>query len=312
MAEEYPNTFAELEKRFRSDQDCYNYLIRLRWPSGFVCSKCGGSSSWKMSNGLLLCSSCRHQQSVLAGTVLERSHLPIKTWFRAMWYICASKNGVSALNLKQTLSLASYNTAWLCLHKLRRAMVRPGRSLLSGDVEVDETYIGAPQEGKRGRGAYGKRLVFVAVEKKDQRIGRIRMMEIPNARGVSLKGAVESCVAEGSTLLTDGWDGYDWAKPPTYARQKENEVRDEVAECILPNCHLVISLFKRWMGGTLQGSLGADHLQDYLNEFVFRFNRRSSRSRGLLFYRLSEQIMATAPNPRSTIIRGGKQDVVVG
>jgi len=191
-------------------------------------------------------------------------------------------------------------------------MIRPGRSMLSGVVEVDETYIGAPQEGKRGRGAYGKRLVFVAVEKKGRKIGRIRMMEIPDASGLSLKESVESSIVQGSTLLTDGWSGYDWARPPTYWHQKENDVDEEVADCVLPECHLVISLFKRWMGGTLQGSLGADHLQDYLNEFVFRFNRRTSRSRGLLSYRLAEQIMATAPNPRASIIRGGKQDVVDG
>jgi len=191
-------------------------------------------------------------------------------------------------------------------------MIRPGRSMLSGVVEVDETYIGAPQEGKRGRGAYGKRLVFVAVEKKGRKIGRIRMVEIPDASGLSLKGSVESSIVQGSTLLTDGWSGYDWAKPPAYWHQKENDVNEEVADCVLPECHLVISLFKRWMGGTLQGSLGADHLQDYLNEFVFRFNRRTSRSRGLLFYRLAEQIMVTAPNPRTTIIRGGRQDVVDG
>lgn len=312
MAKEYPDTFAELEKRFKTERDCYDYLIHLRWPSGFVCTKCGGSDHWRMSNGLFLCSKCRHQQSVLAGTVLEKTHLPIKTWFRAMWYICSSKNGISALDLKQTLSLSSYDTAWMCLHKLRRSMVRTGRSLLDGTIEVDETYIGAPQEGKRGRGAYGKRLVFVAAEKKNKKIGRIRMLAIPNASGSSLQNAVLSCISEGATILTDGWSGYDWIKPPKYIRQKENNIVGEVADCVLPNCHLVISLFKRWMGGTLQGSLGADHLQDYLNEFVFRFNRRTSKSRGLLFYRLSEQVMATSPNPRSTIIRGGHQDVVVG
>ena len=323
---EYPHTFAELEKRFKSDADCYDYLMGLRWPNGFVCPKCGSNHYWKMSNGLLLCAGCRRQQSVLAGTVLHRSHLPIKVWFRAMWYICASKTGVSALNLQQCLGIASYNTAWLCLHKLRRAMVHPGRTALSGTVEADETYLGAPQEGKRGRGAFGKRIVFVAVEtkkvekkskKKDEVdkvtiIGRIRLLEIPDASAASLRPAVISCISEGSTVSTDGWSGYDWMQKSGYTRLKVNEIDEPVAECVLPKCHLVISLFKRWMGGTLQGNLGADHLQDYLNEFVFRFNRRTSSSRGLLFYRLAELIMGTTPNPRSTIIGGGHQHLGAG
>ena len=205
-------------------------------------------------------------------------------------------------------------------------MVRPGRSLLSGSVEADETYIGAPQEGKRGRGAFGKRIVFVAVEtKKTEKkrkkkedegmvttIGRIRLLEIPDASAESLHPAVVSCISEGSTISTDGWSGYDWMQKSGYTRRKVNEIDEPVAECVLPQCHLVISLFKRWMGGTLQGSIGSDHLQDYLNEFVFRFNRRTSMSRGLLFYRLAELIMGTAPNPRSTIIGGGRQHLGAG
>ena len=267
-----------------------------------------------MDRGLFLCSSCRSQHSVMAGTLFHRSHLPIKMWFRAMWCICASKSGTSALNLQRTLRLGSYNTAWLCLHKLRRSMVRPGREKLSGTVEADETYIGAPQEGKPGRGAYGKRLVFVAVERKGARMGRIRMECIPDASGDSLQVATRNNIESGTVVRTDGWGGYNWmgkASSP-YSRIKVNEIDEEVAECVLPKCHLVISLFKRWLLGTLQGSMGKDHLEDYLNEFVFRFNRRTSRSRGLLFRRLAEMAVAAAPNPRASIIGGGHQDVVVG
>ena len=267
-----------------------------------------------MDRGLFLCSSCRSQHSVMAGTLFHRSHLPIKMWFRAMWCICASKSGVSALNLQHTLRLGSYNTAWLCLHKLRRAMVRQGREKLSGTVEADETYIGAPQEGKPGRGAYGKRLVFVAVERKGAKMGRIRMECIPDATGDSLQVATRNNIESGTVVRTDGWGGYNWMEKASspYNRIRVNEIDEEVAECVLPKCHLVISLFKRWLAGTLQGSMGKDHLEDYLNEFVFRFNRRTSRSRGLLFRRLAEMAVAAAPNPRASIIRGGHQDVAVG
>ena len=227
-----------------------------------------------------------------------------------MWCICASKSGVSALNLKHTLGIGSYNTAWLCLHKLRRAMVRPGRELLSGIVEADETYVGAPQEGKPGRGAYGKRLVFVAVERKGKGIGRIRMQCIANASGEALQAAVTSTIEPRSSIKTDGWSGYNWMGKSDYRREKVNDVDEEVADGVLPKCHLVISLFKRWMAGTLQGNIGRDHLGDYLNEFVFRFNRRTSRSRGLLFHRLAGLAMAASPNPRTSIIGGGTQDVV--
>lgn len=299
----------------------------LRWPNGFVCPKCGSNRYWKTGDGLLLYAGCRRRQSVLAGTVLRRSRLPIKVWFRAMWYICAGKTGVSALNLRQCLGIAGYNTAWLCLRKLRGAMIHPGRTALSGTVEADETYLGAPQEGRRGRGAFGKRIVFVAVEtkkaerkskKKDEAekttiIGRIRLLEIPDASAASLRPAVVSCISEGSTVSTDGRSGYGRMRKSGYTGLKANEIDEPVAECVLPRRRLVISLFERWLGGTLQGNPGADHLRDYLNEFVFRFNRRTSSSRGLLFYRPAELIMGTTPpGPRSTIIGGGHQHLMAG
>ena len=255
-----------------------------------------------MSRSKILCRTCRHQQSVLAGTVFQDTHLPLKTWFRAMWLICASKNGVSALNLQRSLGLRSYNTAWLCLHKLRRAMVRPGRNLLKGVVETDETYIGGPAEGKCGRGAFGKRIVLVAVERDGRRVGRIRLLEIPNVQLPTLENAVSRLVEPGSTVVTDGWTGYNSLSGKGYTRIIEAEDSGELSEIALPKCHLVVSLLKRWMLGTLQGSVGAEHLQDYLNEFTFRFNRRTSRSRGLLFQRLLEMSVQTTPNPRKTIV----------
>lgn len=292
----------ELEQRFSSPDDCRDYLFGLRWPNGYVCSQCGNSESWKMSNGLILCKRCRGQQSVLAGTIFHRTHMPLPMWFRAMWYVCAQKNGVSALSLQRALNLKSYNTAWLCLQKLRRAMVRPGRDRLSGEIEVDEAYVGGKHVGKRGRGAFGKQIVFVSVEKKAEAMGRIRLVCIPDVSCVTLRSAILETIEDNATIYSDGWSGYAGLSKSGYTHKIVDKSTQELSEELLPKCHLVISLLKRWILGTFQGCVGAGHLQDYLNEFTFRFNRRSSRSRGKLFYRLAEQSVATQPNDRSKII----------
>jgi transposase-like protein len=301
---DYPISMAALERAFPTREACVDYLASVRWsaPDGFVCPRCKGTKAWRMENGLWLCAACRKQQSVLAGTVFQDTHLPMQTWFRAMWYLCANKNGMSAQNLQRLLGLRSYNTAWLCLHKLRRAMVRPGRDRLTGPVEVDECYIGGPKEGRRGRGAFGKQIVFVAAEVRGRKIGRIRLSRIPGVSGAALVEAVSETVVEGATVRTDGWDGYNGIVQKGYGRQIAVKNDGELADVVLPRCHLVVSLLKRWVLGTLQGNVGAEHLQDYLNEFTFRFNRRTSKSRGLLFYRLAELAVATSPVPRSAIV----------
>lgn len=308
--DDYPTSMTGLENRFAAQAACLGYLAALRWPSGYVCPCCASVTAWKMENGLILCAGCRRQQSVLAGTVFQDSHMPLPTWFRAMWYVCANKNGMSAQNLQRLLGLRSYNTAWLCLHKLRRAMVRSGRECLSGIVEADETYVGGPREGKRGRGAFGKQIVFIAAEVRGHKIGRIRLSHIPDVSGATLGRAVLDSVTVGTIVRTDGWKGYNGVAAGGYKHEVVVESADELADITLPKCHLVISLLKRWILGTLQGNVGKDHLQDYLNEFTFRFNRRSARNRGLLFYRLAQLAVATAPNPRATIVP--PQDVAVG
>ena len=160
--EDYPRTIMELEQRFSSDEACRQYLFDLRWPCGFSCPRCGHHVAWHMSRHLYLCASCRFQVSVTAGTIFQDTRKPLTLWFRAMWGVTSQKLGISALGLKRELGLGSYRTAWTWLHKLRRAMVRPGRDRLSGTVEVDEIYIGGVKKGKRGRGADGKALVLVA------------------------------------------------------------------------------------------------------------------------------------------------------
>ena len=308
--EEYPTSMTGLEQRFAAQEACLGYLATLRWPSGFVCPSCSSAKAWRMENGLILCADCRRQQSVLAGTVFQDSHMPLPTWFRAMWHICANKNGMSAQNLQRLLGLRSYNTAWLCLHKLRRAMVRSGRERLSGIIEADETYVGGPREGKRGRGAFGKQIVFIAAEVRGHKIGRIRLSHIPGVSGATLVPAVSEAVTAGATVRTDGWKGYNGVTAGGYKHEVAAENADELADIVLPKCHLVISLLKRWILGTLQGNVGKDHLQDYLNEFTFRFNRRNAKNRGLLFYRLAQLAVVTAPNPRSKIVP--PQDIVAG
>ena len=164
LEEDYPRTLAELEARFSSEQDCRDYLFRLRWPEGFGCSRCRETKAWPLRTGRWQCASCGHQISVTAGTIFQDTRTPLTVWFRAMWWVTSQKNGVSALGLQRVLGLGSYQTAWAWLHKLRRAMVRPGRDRLSGKVEVDETYLGGLEEGVRGRQTDSKALIVVAAQ----------------------------------------------------------------------------------------------------------------------------------------------------
>jgi len=226
-------------------------------------------------------------------------------WFRAMWYVTSQKNGASALGIQRVLGLGSYQTAWTWLHKLRRAMIRPDRDRLAGWIEVDETYFGGLEEGRKGRGHVDKALIVLAVQADGQRIGRIRMRCIPDASAESLHAFVKDCVEPGSTIHTDGWQGYSGLEKEGY----DHEVtyrgpKPAQASKLLPRVHRVVSLLKRWLLGTHQGGISHEHLDYYLDEFTFRFNRRRSGSRGKLFYRLAQQAVATPPEPYRMIIRG--------
>jgi transposase-like protein len=202
----------------------------------------------------------------------------------------SEKNGVSALGLQRELGLKRYETAWEMLQNLRRAMVRPGRESLAGEVEVDETYVGGAKPGKRGRGAEGKQLVAIAAEKNGKKIGRIRMQRISSAEAKELEGFVRIHIQETSVVETDGWRGYLGLTRLGYRHRRIKGEAVGIDE-LMPRIHLVASLLKRWLLGTHQGRVERDHLDAYLDEFTFRFNRRSSRSRGKLFRRLLEQAM---------------------
>ena len=306
--------------QFVSEDDCVRYLFQIRWPDGFVCLSCGAKGTfWTTERYKLKCTKCRKKHSLLSGTVFHRTHTPLLTWFRIMWHICLQKNGCSALSVQRSLGL-SYPTAWLCLHKLRRAMVRNDQDLLSGEIEVDECYVGGVREGRRGRGAEGKSIVMVVAERrmleKTGRMifGRIRLKCIPNVSGETLCGAIKALVAPGATIYTDGWGGYTGLASAGYphvvykqagrGRTIPSGEGDDVGEdSSLPLCHRAISLLKRWILGTLQGSLGKDHIQDYLNEFTFRFNRRSSKSRGMLFWRLVQMSVTHQPTTHKEITK---------
>lgn len=304
MIEDYPRTQLELEQRFGTVQSCRDYLSALRWPSGVVCPRCNGDSMWKMSRGLWLCRGCRRQVSVTAGTIFQDSHLPLTLWFRVMWHVASQKTGVSALGVQRALGIGSYKTAWAWLHKLRRAMVRPGRDRLHGTVEVDETYLGGLEEGVVGRQTERKALIAVAAEEDGNGIGRIRLQHIPDASSCSLHRFILASVKRGSVVHSDGWEGYNGIELFGYTpKVTVLSRRKKKPHELMPRVHRVASLLKRWILGTHQGAISHDHLEYYLDEFTFRFNRRGSASRGKLFFRLAQQAMQVGPAPMDTLLK---------
>jgi transposase-like protein len=316
LAGAYPRNMNELEAQFSDEEACRAYLFKLRWPDGFSCPRCGGRQGWPARDGrLMMCSACGRQTSVTAGTIFQDTRTPLTMWFRAAWLVTSQPNGISALTLQRQLGLGSYQTAWTWLHRFRRAMVRPGRDRLKGVVEVDETYFGGEEEGTIGRETYWKVPIVVAAEEVGRGIGRIRLRQIPDCSGDSLEAFIKEVVEPGSTIHTDGWSSYRGLPKLGYVHQVANISGSGYdAHELLPRVHRVIALLKRWLLGTHQGGVSAEHLDYYLDEFTFRFNRRRSRSRGMLFYRLLQQAVEVPPAPLDTLVGGimnPKQDVGV-
>jgi len=302
----YPNTYREFVKMFPDDTACAAFLVRLRWPKGFICPVCKKTSTpWNESRGRLACPICRHQTSVSARTIFDKTRTSLTTWFEAAWHVTTAKNGMSAKTLERTIG-TSYQVAWMMLQRFRVAMANSERKQLSGDVEVDETLIGGVQQGgKRGRGAT-KSIVVIAVEIKHPKgFGRVRMRYVPDASGDSLLPFVCDVVAPGSAVNTDGWSAYNKLSELGYTHKiTKLSSSGDPAHVSMPGVHRVASLLKRWILGTHQGSVAQEHLQSYLEEFTFRFNRRTSRSRGLVFRRLLEQAVVTSPTTEADIIGG--------
>lgn len=254
----YPKNFEEFLDWFSTDQDCADYLEWVRWGDGFTCSKCGGHDYWQMSDGIRRCKRCRFKNRVTAGTVFEDGRKSLRLWFHVMWLLMAQKTG-----------------------------------------EVDETYVGGQKEGKRGRGAESKTLVIVAIEgESGKKLGRVRFKIINRATSAEIKPFVEDCIERSATIVTDGLKSYDFldglsVKHEKYVQSGANTTKEN--ESRLEHVHLVISLLKRWLLGTHQGAVTPMHLSEYLDEFAFRFNRRTSMHRGKLFHRMIQQAVTMRP-----------------
>jgi len=293
----YPRNFEEFLDWFSSEEDCAAYLEWIRWPEGFACPRCGGTEVWRTDRKLWHCRACGRQSSVTVGTVFEDSRKSLRLWFHVMWLMMAQKTGLSAKNLCDSYEFGSYQSAWGWLQKLRSVMIRVGRERLMGRVEVDEAYVGGQKEGTRGRGAEGKTLVLVAVEgDAKKRLGRVRFRCVAAIDRKTVESFVQDYVEPGATVITDGLSVYDkLGAAGFHHRPHVVSTGGEQAQKQLEHVHLVISLVKRWLGGTHQGAVTPLHLQGYLDEFSFRFNRRLSQHRGKLFYRLMQQAVTARP-----------------
>lgn len=303
---DYPKTWVEFEDWFSSDEACMVYLESLRWPAGFCCAACAVVGiPGRATRGRLLCRACRHQSSVTAGTIFDKTRTSLRVWFAAAWYITSQKQGVSALGLQRVLGLNSYQTAWAMLHRFRRAMVRPDRDLLGGTVEVDEAYLplsrGArlKRKGTSSKSHNKSHLVAIAVAVEvlePKGFGRIRVRRIQAPTIDALMPFVRENVAPGTSVRTDGSAIYGQLRKEGFAHDPFVILGSKTpAHEPLPGVHRVASLLKRWLLGTHHGAVDPRHVDYYLDEFTFRFNRRTSRSRGMLFYRLMQQSAATTP-----------------
>jgi transposase-like protein len=272
---DFPRTLAEFQSRFATEEHCRRYLVACRWPDGYRCPRCAHAEAYALdARHLFQCRSCRHQVSVTAGTVLHRTRLPLHLWFAAGYLVTTHTPGFSAVQLQRQLGLARYETAWTMLQKLRRAMLRPERDRLSGTVEVDETYVGGVEEGRRGgRQRDGNKAIVVgAVEVRGRGSGRIRLAVVEDGSAASLGRFVAASVQPGSTLLTDGWQGYAPLRK-TYDHRPSTVGDPKHASQLLPRVHRAFSNLKTWLKGTHHG-VSAKHLPHYVDAFVFRFNRR--------------------------------------
>jgi ISXO2-like transposase domain/Transposase zinc-ribbon domain len=303
---DFPRSLPEFERRFPDEAACAEWLLEHRWERGFACPECGHDRFWRLGRKVLplQCKACRRETSVTAGTVMHRSHLPLKVWFTAAWLVATHRNGMSARQLWLQLGLGSSKSAWLLLRKLRAAMVDPDRSPLDGLVEVDETSLpfrASDEPVRPGRSHEGKRLIAGAVEIKGKGPGRVRLAVIGDYSAASLGGFVAGNVAHGSTVVSDGWPGYARLKD---VKHDPKVIGDAPAHLVLPWIHRVFANAKRWAMGVYHG-LRPAHLQAYLDEFVFRFNRRHTPQAA--FARLLGLATVIGPHPYSALVASGSK-----
>jgi transposase-like protein len=299
LPDDLPEDMPSFLARFGTDEQCREYLFKVRWPDGFRCAACGHGEAYALRTKIVYeCVACRKQHSLLAGTIFEQTKTGLARWFLAIYLVTSSKGGIAAAELKRQLGLGSHQTAWTWLHKLRKAMVRPDRQPLAGRVEIDETYIGGPRAGRPGRGAAGKAAVAGAGrgEARGRRLGRLRLASLADASAESLEAFLAAHVAKPATATTDGWRGYLGLSAKGYDHEPINlGATWGDAALRLPGIHLVFGLAKRWLLGTHHGAVSEKHLPAYLDEYVFRFNRRTARSISHGFARLVERAVRIKP-----------------
>ena len=308
---DYPCNWNQFLDWFATEEACLGFVERLRWPQGFACPACGAQAEpYRASRGRLMCPHCRHQTSVTSGTIFDKTRTPMRVWLAAAWYATYQKLGVSALGLQRVLGLGSYQTAWTMLHRFRRAMVRPEREKLRGLVEVDETYLAITDKRTTAPGSKRKShtqrvLVVMAVEIHEPKgFGRIRLRRVQDDSAASVVPFIAESLDSAATVRTDGSAAYRALQELGYAHERKVMLgAEDPAHVCMPGVHRVASLLKRWLLGTHQGAVQPEQLDFYLDEFVFRFNRRSSAARGMLFYRLMEQAVRTPPVTYASIIR---------
>ena len=309
--QDLPRDLPTFLERFGTDEACRACLVRARWPAGFRCGGCGHDQAYSHKKRLIEeCRACGKQHSILAGTIFEQTKTGLARWFLAIYLVTSSKGGISAMELQRQMGFGSYGTAWAWLHKIRRAMVVPGRKPLSDRVEADETLVGGPRPGKPGRGAAGKTVVAGAVEsRRGQAHGR-RLGRLAAAGGARRLGQQPGRLSrperlEPCPVATDGWSGYRGLEAKGYAHEPIPLAQSwGDAALRLPAIHLVFGLAKRWLLGTHHGAVSAKHLQAYLDEYVFRFNRRTAKSIAHRFARLIEQAVLTQPTTYRAISHG--------
>ncbi len=305
---DYPKTLAEFEAWFSTEEVCRDYLFKLRWPSGFRCPRCDHEKAWSIGTVLYECACCNYQMSVTAGTIFQDTHKPLTLWFRAIWWLTGQTSGASAVGMKKMLGLGSYRTAWVWLHKLRRAMVSPAREKLLNDVEVGEVYVGGKRAGKKSRREAGKALVVIAAEDRGVGFGRTWLRHIPDASAQNLNQFINDSIKKGSTIKTNAWLGYNDISSLGYRHVITNQ-QPIVGENPLPFVHRVESLLKLWLLRTHQNAVSHAHLDYYIDEFTFRVNSRTLIDRGKLFYNVLQNAVRIEPAPFDKIachVRGRK------
>jgi len=281
----FPRTALEFEERFASEDDCRAFWVRARWNGCVTCQACGASKVWPLRGGELYeCAQCSHQTSLTSGTLLAGTRKPFKAWFRAIFEISVHRHGISAKDLQRIMGFGSYKTAWTWLHKLRRALVRPGREPLSAIVQLDEGLVG-------GKGSE-KSMVLVGAEPG----GRVRLAHAENNDEETLKRFADTQVAATAAVTTDGLASYNVRSLGQRPHEKTVQTPEQKRESdAVQHCHWAISNLKRWLLGTHHGAVSGKHLQAYLDEFAFRYNRRKTKGVGRIAARVLENLVTFKP-----------------